>query len=166
MSTNSLFELLTVYTDVPESVFATSAAPSARSKACFGCGIEAEREGGGVEREAKEAEAVRRPWSRRAENWERWWWTKEEMAAMGLGGDEVAETEMEAEAEAEEEEEEEAIGAAESGREGEAPVISLLVLSHCCHFFHLLSLGCFVGPPVSDPMRPMAHGLWALLRIR
>lgn len=130
MSTNSLFELLTVYTEVPESVLATSLAFRARSKACMGSGVEAETESEGVEKEAKEAEAVRRVWSRRAENWEKWCWRKEEMAAMGFGGGgEAPEVESEAEVE-------ETIGAVERGKEdgAVAPGIS----SSCSTVFQLL----------------------------
>jgi hypothetical protein len=141
MSTNSLFELLTVYTEVPESVFATSAALSATSKANLGCGIEAAMEGGGVESEAKEAEAMRRPWSRRAESCERWCWRKEEMAATGFVGDEVVEAEVE-----------EAIGAAESGREGGAPGISG---SSTAFNFSVLRF-------CRRHATRQAHGLWAL----
>lgn len=100
MSTNSLFELLTVYTAVPARVLATCSELNPAATACFGCEIEANGRGGGCagrtrlfgggQRAAARVPASRLVSSKRAAmsapRRRQCWWMKVESESSGFVG--------------------------------------------------------------------------------
>lgn len=142
MSTNSLLELLTVYTAVPVSVLATASGLSARSNARFSRGGAAAAAMAGrcaARAAAAAAPAMRRPSSTRAERSEprreRWWWMKDESDSIGFGEGEGENDD--------DDDDDDFMGAAERGREG-ALGISWSSLSRGLVFFFFSFFSSFL----------------------